>query len=146
MQYRLPDAKAEMEIQCSWFDKPANRMPEAIWLGFNPILNSESQWSLDKMGEPVDPFDVVRNGNRQLHGVQSGISCHDQPGGFSFETLDAFLIAPGAPSLLNFTNEQPDLSKGFHINLFNNVWGTNFAMWFGEDMLYRFTFKPLRNQ
>jgi len=146
MEYLLPFEEAEIQIQCTWFDKPANRMPEALWLGFNPVVSPEAQWFLDKMGEAVDPLDVVKGGNHHLHAIQSGLSCLDPQGGFEFRSLDSFLIAPGQPSLLNFTNERPDLSKGFHVNLFNNVWGTNFTMWFGKDMKYRFAFYPLTNK
>ena len=54
------------------------------------------------------------------------------------ETLDAPLVAPGEPSLLNFNNIQPALEKGFHFNLYNNVWGTNFPMWYDDDARFRF--------
>ncbi len=48
------------------------------------------------------------------------------------------LVAPGAPSLLNFKHTQPALEQGFHFNLYNNVWGTNFPMWYDEDARFRF--------
>jgi hypothetical protein len=54
------------------------------------------------------------------------------------ETLDAPLLAPGEPSLLNATNRQPSLGRGIHANLYNNVWGTNFPMWYEEDARFRF--------
>jgi len=40
--------------------------------------------------------------------------------------------------LLNFNNDLPDLSQGMHFNLHNNLWGTNFPMWFEEDCRFRF--------
>jgi hypothetical protein len=39
---------------------------------------------------------------------------------------------------LCFADTQPDPSAGIHCNLFNNAWGTNYIMWFGEDMRFRF--------
>jgi len=42
---------------------------------------------------------------------------------------------------LYFSNVQPDLSSGVHCNLFNNAWGTNYIMWFGEDMQFRFVIR-----
>jgi len=39
---------------------------------------------------------------------------------------------------LNFSTTQPDLAGGIHCNLFNNAWGTNYIMWFGENMRFRF--------
>jgi hypothetical protein len=55
------------------------------------------------------------------------------------QSLDAPLVAPGDPSLLDFNNEQPRLEHGMHFNLYNNVWGTNFAMWYDEDSRFRFS-------
>jgi hypothetical protein len=54
-------------------------------------------------------------------------------------TPDAPLIAPGRPALLDFHDTLPDPQDGVHVNLYNNVWGTNFPMWFEEDALFRFT-------
>lgn len=52
--------------------------------------------------------------------------------------LDSPLVAPGEPSLLDFNNRQPNLEKGLHFCLWNNLWGTNFPMWFEEDCRFRF--------
>ena len=98
-------------------------------------------WAFDKMGERISPLDVVRDGNRKLHAVDSGLYYADPPSTLAIETLDAPLVAPGEPSLLNFNNRQPVLSKGMHFNLFNNVWGTNFPMWYEDDARFRFTLR-----
>ena len=90
------------------------------------------------MGEWVSPGEVVRNGNRKLHAVGAGVSYTDPNGQMVIESLDAPLVAPGEPSLLNFNNRQPPLSRGMHFNLDNNVWGTNFPMWYDDDTRFRF--------
>lgn len=47
------------------------------------------------------------------------------------ESLDAGVVAPGGDSLMNFTNNQPDVAeRGMSFNLFNNLWGTNYVMWY----------------
>ncbi len=48
------------------------------------------------------------------------------------------MVALGEKHPWYFTRNQPDLAKGFHFNLFNNAWGTNYVQWFGEDMRFRF--------
>ena len=93
---------------------------------------------LEKSGEQVSPFDVVRGGSRQMHAVSTQFSYKDQDGSFIVEPLDSPLIAMGKKSPLNFSKDQPDLSSGMHCNLFNNAWGTNYIMWYGEDMRSRF--------
>ena len=61
-----------------------------------------------------------------------------ESGDFLVETLDAPLVTLGVKSPLYFSNRQPDMTAGVHCNLFNNAWGTNYIMWFGEDMRFRF--------
>jgi len=76
-----------------------------------------------------------------MHAVSSGFSYRDHDRSFAVETIDAPLIALGDKSALNFSRTQPDLSGGIHCNLFNNAWGTNYIMWFGEDMRLRFVLR-----
>lgn len=90
------------------------------------------------MGQSISPLEVIRNGNRKLHAVGGKIIYRDKEGGLSIQTLDAPLVAPGQPSLLNFNNRQPPMKKGIHFNLYNNIWGTGTPQWFGEDALFRF--------
>ena len=138
LEMLLPKAEPVIHLNFSWFKKPATRMPEALWLSFNPIASNPSGWMLEKSGEPVSPWDVVRSGNRHMHALSKGFGYEDQSGAFFVETLDAPLVAMGVKSPLYFSKSQSDLSAGIHCNLFNNAWGTNYIMWFGEDMRFRF--------
>ncbi|MBN2711941.1 MAG: DUF5054 domain-containing protein [Planctomycetes bacterium] len=129
---------SELNIDLQWFDKPANRMPEAFWLSFHPNVGEPGKWFMDKMGSPVSPFDVRMNGNRALHAVQDGISYTGKPS-MRIRTLDALLVSPGRPRILDFDVEQPNLEEGWHFNLYNNLWGTNFPMWCSDDARFRFS-------
>ncbi|HUA93409.1 MAG TPA: DUF5054 domain-containing protein [Terracidiphilus sp.] len=141
VELRLPKAEPAIHITVSWFGKPATRMPEALWLTFSPIVSDAKQWSLDKSGEAISPFDVVASGNRHMHGLQKGFTYAGNEGHFAVETLDAPVAALGERSPLYFSNEQPDLSKGIHSCLFNNAWGTNYIMWYGEDVKARYVLR-----
>ncbi len=134
----LPDAEPVVEIRFSWFGKPANRMPEALWLTFQPSFSDPHGWMLEKSGAAVSPFDAVTGGNRAMHAALGGLSYKGPEGALRIESLDAPVVALGERSPVYFTREQPDLSKGFHFSLFNNGWGTNYIQWFGEDMTFRF--------
>jgi hypothetical protein len=138
MELALPDAEPTVEISFSWFDKPANRMPEAFWLTFQPTFSDPHGWLLGKSGELISPFDVVSGGARAMHAVLGGLHYQGPEGALKIETLDAPVVALGRKHPWYFTREQPDLAKGFHFSLFNNAWGTNYVMWFGEDMRFRF--------
>ncbi len=137
----LPKQEPVIQLNLSWFDKRANRMPEAIWLTFNPYAPETRNWMLSKVEQPVSPFDVVSGGNRHMHGLSSGLKYQDGRGTFEIETLDAPVVVLGERSPIYFSNSQPDLSKGIHFSLFNNGWGTNYIQWFGEDMRFRFVIK-----
>jgi len=125
-------------FKLQWFDKPANRLPEALWFSFQPRTANPRGWFMDKMSQRISPLEVVSKGNRKLHAVITGVDYTDETGSLTIETLDAPLVAPGQPSLLNFDNQLPAMGQGMHFNLYNNIWGTNFPMWFEEDARFRF--------
>lgn len=139
LELLLPHAEPVIHINFSWFGKAANRMPEAMWLTFQPNVPETRNWMLDKVGSPVSPFDVVRGGNRHMHSLSRGLSYKDAKGSLSIETLDAPVVALGERSPIYFSTAQPDISKGMHFSLFNNGWGTNYIQWFDEDMRFRFS-------
>ena len=74
-----------------------------------------------------------------MHAVSNEITYKDAQGSFSIETVDAPVVAFGERSPIYFSENQPEIAKGIHFNLFNNGWGTNYIQWFGEDMRFRFT-------
>ena len=134
LRYTFPHDQLRVELDVFWFEKPATRLPVAIWLSFQPIVAQPRAWQIEKMGAWFSPLEVIENGNRKLHAVGRAI----RNAGLTVETLDAPLVAPGTPQLLEFSNTQPDLAGGMHINLYNNVWGTNFPMWNEDDARFRF--------
>lgn len=138
LEVTLPDAEPVVEIRFSWFGKTANRMPEALWLSFQPAAGDARGWMLEKSGSSVSPFDVVTGGNRAMHAVLGGLRYKGPEGALAIQTLDAPVVALGEKQPVYFSREQPDLSKGFHFSLFNNGWGTNYIQWFGENMSFRF--------
>jgi hypothetical protein len=125
-------------LTVKWFYKPAYWLPEAIWLSFIPRVAHPGNWRLEKIGELISPLEVIKDVNRCLHGLGRGIIYEDQQCALQIESLDAPLVAPGEPALLHFTNRQPVLRRGMHFNLYNNVWGTNFPMWYGDPACFRF--------
>ena len=137
----LPKSEPLIHLNLTWFGKRANRLPEAMWLTFNPIAPRTENWALSKVEGLVSPTDVVRGGNRHMHALSNGLGYHDEHGRFTIETLDAPLVVLGEKSPIYFSNSQPDLSRGIHFSLFNNGWGTNYVQWFGDDMQFRFTIK-----
>ncbi|SIN91116.1 DUF5054 domain-containing protein [Agromyces cerinus] len=135
LAYRFPAEPGPIEVTLDLRDKDASRLPEASWLGFRP-LTEPGAWRLTKLETPVDPQSVVRNGNRSLHAVAE--VAHTAAKTFSLRPVDAALVAVGRPALYRFDNTVPDPNDGMHVNLHNNMWGTNFTMWFDDDLRFRF--------
>ncbi|WP_308466101.1 DUF5054 domain-containing protein [Rathayibacter soli] len=136
--YFFDATEPTIDITLSLEGKDANRLPEASWFAINPRVANPNLWKIDKLGVWVDPSQVVRNGNRNLHAVLSGAHYADSSSTVDIKTLDAPVVAIGEPRILAFDNRFGDPARGFHFNLQNNVWGTNFMMWFEENVNYRF--------
>ncbi len=132
--YELVDGRRN-ELACwlQWVGKPAARWAESTWWSFVPNVEDPDLWRMTKLGESVSPLDVVSRGARTLHAVESV----EHPSGVRLDLLDSPLVAPGSPSLLRFEDRLPDMSGGWHVCLYDNVWGTNFPMWCPGDARFR---------
>jgi hypothetical protein len=114
-------------------------VPEALWLTFHVPAAKASSWVLDKLGVPVSPLDIVPGGGR-LHAVERGVLYADK-GRELVEMLDTPIVSPFGPCLLRFENRSPADEDCIAVCLLNNVWGTNFAMWYGESGQARFVIR-----
>lgn len=141
LRIHLPTAEPVLEVDLQWFNKPACRLPEALWFSWCPPQTEPLNWMMEKMGQRVSPLDVVPKGNRTLHAIERGIFYQDASSALEILSQDAPLVTPGRPAMLRFQNQQPNLSEGWHFNLYNNLWGTNFPMWYEEDARFRFTLR-----
>ncbi len=139
-----PTGPARLGLELRWDAKPANRLPEATWLAFRPLVAPAAAMTLDKLGQDVDPLDVVPGGNRHLHAVGEGVRWSGPDGTVRLQTLDAPLVAlaaagAGRPEPLRFTRDQPAVDAGVWVCLHDNLWGTNFPMWSEGRARFRFT-------
>lgn len=124
-----------LDIDISWFDKDANRLTEAIYLNLFPNTDSVE---LTKLGCKVKPEEVTLNGGRNLHAVQS--VSFDK---FEIVNVHSPLVSFGKGKILEFDNKSESVRKdGISFVLQNNVWGTNFPLWYEDNG--RFLFK-IRN-
>ncbi len=122
----------------AWRGKAANRKPEALYWPFH--VPGATGLLLHKVGEWVDVKDCVPRGNARVHGVQ-GVVFVRAADCVRVTPLDTPLVAVGAPALLDFDPAQ-DVSQ-VYFALYNNLWGTNFKMWYDEDFTCRFLVERL---
>jgi hypothetical protein len=141
VELTFPNDTKEIQATLKWFGKQAYRLPEASWFSFAPVVR-KGDWTIDKMGGIVNFRDVESRGNRKMHACINGVQLKTIDGAtMSVGSLDAPLAMFGNSSLLDFNNKLPNAGDGVQFCLHNNVWGTNFTMWFDEDMQYRFVVK-----
>lgn len=137
--------RLQLDVQ---YHKRQTRMAESLWVSFAPRVPEPRGWRLDKLGQSIDPFDVVANGSRAMHAVWRGIQYYEPPlaphatpapshffGGdqdlgtapaLEIVSLDAPVVAIDKPSPIVFLRDQQIEGKSWHFNLFNNAWNVNY--------------------
>lgn len=132
---RLEAVESGLSLTVRLHGKPANRKPEALFLPF--ASQAGCRLHVRKLGQWIDPAHTLSGGNQRTHGMDAFRYLPAQGVGLEIRALDAPLLCIGSPDLLDF-----DCSDGYersYINLYNNLWGTNFRMWYEEDIQCRFT-------
>lgn len=132
----------ENEVRCTlkWFQKDANKMPEALWFHYQFDVENPYRWMMRKLGEAVSPFDVVKGGNRKQHCVEA-MEYRGADGSVTVENIHAPLVSIGGRNLYEMDQKTDSLENGFYFNLFNNRWGTNFSMWCEDECQFEFLLK-----
>lgn len=126
-------------VEVALTQKPANRKPEGLFLPLT--VGSKVEGSLVKIAAQVNPVKTVEGGNQRSHFVQA-VVLNSPLGSYTITPLDSGLVSLNEPALLKFANNEPMTSLYF--NLYNNLWGTNFKMWYEEDIKARFVIKKAK--
>lgn len=129
-----------LKFDVLWCGKDANRLTEAIFLHLYP--NAEN-CDIIKLGSRIDYKSTVSMGGRNLHAVEKCIMKNDF-GSFDFINYHAPLISIGKGKILEYDNKIESMKKdGISYVLYDNVWGTNFPLWYEDNAL--FSFEILKN-
>ena len=129
-KYGLPYFYVELDndrITVQWFDKKCSRLPQACWL---KIKGLEEDWHIQKMGRWISPNEVI--GSPLICGIDEAIKNST----VTVESLDCALVAPFGRQLLRYHGI--DCKQDMYFNLYNNIWNTNFPMWYTDDAVFRF--------
>jgi hypothetical protein len=146
--------KADFEVVA--IAKRPTRLPEATFFGFRPAtkaIRGGGRWSLRVLGSTTDPLDVlgtpgstandtVYGGSPHMRGVEEMAWIAAASGGkgngsgeaasLRLSSLDVPIASIGAPSAFPTPRDRaPDPDRdGVHWNIHNNVWNTNYALWY----------------
>ncbi|WP_316789383.1 hypothetical protein [Pedobacter frigoris] len=115
-----------------WFvdGKTAEKQPEGGWLCF-PFAVQNPNFTIGRLGGPVNPAtDIIDGTNRYLMAVNSGVSITSaDQSGLALTPLSSPLVSMGEPGLWRFSMDYiPKVSSVF-VNIYNNMWNTNFQLW-----------------
>ena len=122
-----------LNVDVSWFGKDANRLTEAIYMHIFPAYDIQFK----KLGCLVNPQEVTNNGSRNLHPVQ----CVEL-GNYDIINHHSPLVSVGKGKILEFDNKFEDVkTDGLSFVLYNNVWGTNFPLWYEDNARFIFEIK-----
>lgn len=131
----------EMKIEVIWAGKPANRLTESTVFRLYPACAQE-EIRYTKIDTEVDPMTVVKNGNRNLSAVWD---MHFGP--YRFINRHAALIGLGKGKILRFDNQFESIEQnGISYILHDNVWGTNFPLWYEDNAYFRFDIVPIKSR
>lgn len=123
-------------------DKDASRYPEIITVGINPVVNNYSRYTINKLGTSINPQDIVGNGSKIMHAIDNQISYQAADKCFEIRALNSKVMSIGQIDNLDFKPKHIDIENGFYFHLLNTTWGTNFTMWYDQDIHAAFEFVP----
>lgn len=123
------DASIGVTVQA--FNKTATRLPEAMFLRFKPAASGDGghTFAMEKLGEWMDPLDVVVGGAKHMHSLSRGgvsfpaVASSSGSNRMNITSPDARTFCWGAPTGFPVpTDEAPDMTQGGSHVLWDNLW------------------------
>eukprot|EP01126_Amoeba_proteus_P059316 TRINITY_DN7739_c0_g1_i3.p1 TRINITY_DN7739_c0_g1~~TRINITY_DN7739_c0_g1_i3.p1 ORF type:complete len:470 (-),score=101.39 TRINITY_DN7739_c0_g1_i3:148-1557(-) len=147
-----------LSLTLTLWNKTPTRLPEQMMVQFKLRQSLNLQWAMDKLGSFVFPNDVILNGSQYQHAVWTGFIGFNEASIVTIETPDAPLVAPittekpffgwqGTPTSFPVPTRPLVGTQvvGMGVNLFNNLWDTNYILWYpylqgvgDENLRFRF--------
>jgi len=131
LQFTLYRGKVDyVDIQWSVSGKLDEPLPESGWICL-PFKIDQPHFRLGRVGSIIDPSkDIVRGANHDIFCISSGLTVSGRGGeGVGVVPLDSPLVSLGYPGIYRYVKEWKDREPKVFVNLFNNIWGTNFRQW-----------------
>jgi hypothetical protein len=137
-----------VDVEWNVTDKTPDKMPEGGWLCF-PFAIIDPLFTVGRLGGPINPatMDLVPGANRHLMAISSGVAMtgSDQRG-VALCPLDSPLISLEKPGLWWWSMDFVPKTSSVFVNLYNNMWNTNFPLWQEGSWSNRVRFWPLLNE
>jgi len=128
-----------IDINYQIFNKTSTRLAESYMLYFTPVqFPNLLSWTMNKLNSQVSPTDVINGGSQFQHSVWDGVTYsnpNEESPYLSVRSPDVPLVSPvttlspATPLTQNLTSLPGDM-LGFAFNIYNNVWDTNYILWY----------------
>jgi len=129
LTFTFPANMPYIDVMWNVDTKTADKQPEGGWLCF-PFNIKQSKFTVGRLGAPIDPAtDIVPGTNRHLYAVTTGVAVNGKNGGVGLCPIDAPLISLDEPGLWHWSMDFVPKKPTVFVNLYNNMWNTNFPLW-----------------
>ena len=130
LTFTFPRNAGYVDIEWAVDSKTADKQPEGGWLCF-PFKAEKPIFTVGRLGGPINPAtDIIPGTNRHLMAVNTGVSVTQaDKSGAALTSIDAPLISLGEPGLWKYSMDYVPTKASVFVNLYNNMWNTNFPLW-----------------
>jgi len=134
----FPRNESFVDVEWKVENKTADKQPEGGWLCF-PFSIDKPTFTVGRLGGPINPAtDIVPGTNRNLMAVNTGVMLTQKDhSGVGLSPIDSPLLSFGEPGLWKFSMDYVPTVPTVFVNLYNNMWNTNFALWQGGSWTER---------
>ncbi|WP_126246660.1 glycoside hydrolase family 38 N-terminal domain-containing protein [Chitinophaga rhizosphaerae] len=127
--FTFPRSRPYIDIEWQVKDKTPDKHPEGGWLCF-PFNIRQPEFVVGRLGAPIHPAtDIIPGTNRHLLAVTTGVEIRGAGVGAGVCPIDAPLVSLGEPGLWRWTMDGVPAKPYVFVNLYNNMWNTNFPLW-----------------
>jgi hypothetical protein len=121
-----------VDVSCQIIDKRPDPWPEACWLAF-PVKIERPRFRLGRLGSVTDPArDIPRSANFDTFCLNTGVNVLAGDGrGVGLCPVDSPLVGLGYRGLYRYTRTFEPREPVVFVNLYADMYGTNFQQWAG---------------
>jgi hypothetical protein len=142
--FTFPRDAVYVDVKWSVESKTPEKIPEGGWLCF-PFHVEKPTFTVGRLVGPIDPAkDIIAGTNRYLMAVATGVAITaPDKSGMALASEDAPLLSLGEPGLWKFSMNRVPTTPSVFLNLYNNMWNTNYPLWQGGSWTERVRVWPV---
>jgi alpha-mannosidase len=134
LRVTLPKDSPYIELEMTIKDKAKDNWPEADWFCL-PFKVESPKFRVYRQLGAIDPAtDILDGANRDLLSVSHGVTISGPDGaGIAISPLDHPLVSLDRPGIWKFSKDAAEFTPKkpvVYLNLYNNMWNTNFRYWY----------------